>query len=300
MYRKRSSSRSRYGRKRSSSRSRSGYKSVKTQSKRIGYTRIAGNYGRFRGTGAKPELKWIDNVTDSLIALSQANPITDADFIWLVPGSGPTDISLCRIPPGSGASQCIGRKVHLRYIESKLRVHMNPFAPDPSNRDFAMTFRWVIAIDHQCNGSNPELKQLFASPNSSTTPSGGQDVSNTFSMRNLQYLKRFTILCDKKWTWTPKNVGWNRTQQTEDLPCNIAQPALNEGLFFEKSFSSVLNLPIEYDMSASLGPPAVAPPIDAIKSNNLFAVLMVDSRYAVGSATLFGAESLTRIRYSDV
>jgi len=86
-------------------------------------------------------------------------------------------------------------------------------------------------------------------------------------------LKRFTVLCDKRFKWTPQNVAFNRTTVVVESTPNITEPPYMEGPYIEKFFSSVLNLPIEYSVFTA----GINPFIINVKSNNIFGFLMIDS-----------------------
>jgi len=137
---------------------------------------------------------------------------------------------------------------------------------------------------------------IFVGPATAILFDGGQFICNTFSQRNLQYLKRFTVFCDKRFKWQPQTVVFNRTTVAAESTPNITEPAYMEGPFIEKLFSSVLNLPIEYSAFTA----GTNPIIINVKSNNIFGFLLIDSGFAIASSITFGAESLTRICFFDV
>lgn len=292
----RSRSRSRFSAKKRSSRSRSrgGYKSVKTTGRVVrGYTRTVGNYGRFQGVG-KPELKWFDTATaTTLVTLSAVNVTGDSSgVVWLVPGTNPTtQKSMCLIGAGSGASERIGRKVTLRHLESKLSVRIKSQLLSLLAGDAApsIRFRWVVVIDHQCNGTDMSEKQLFASINSFAAGGGGTQVCNTYSPRNLANLKRFTVLCDKVFVWTAKSIQSEYSNATPSVASSTNY--VIEGGQIDKSFKTVLNLPIEYDLSAGV------PAITNVRSNNIVGFLLCD---ASSEVVQVNAYSHNRLRYSDV
>lgn len=288
-YRSRSRSRGRssYGKKRGRSSSRSGYKSVKPTSRIIrGYTRAGGNYGRFQGTMSKPELKWFDLPASFTQASFVAKNVGASGYpLWLVPGlSSPTsELSWVLIPQGPGVAERIGRKVTLRHVDSRLRIHLKSQSVTPAGDTApAIHFRWIIAIDHQSNGADPQLLDIFAAPAAVNTPGGDQLTVNCLSQRNLQYLKRFTILCDKHFSWTAKSIA------ASSVPA--ASPLIIEGFAAEKRFTSVLNLPIQYDNTSG------TPSMSNVASNNIFGVLLADTMF---SGTDLKADCMTRLRFSD-
>lgn len=292
-YRSRSRSRSSYGKKRvARSRSRSSYKSVRPVSKRLGYTRIAGNYGRY--SGPKAELKWQDQVfqTDHA-SIAATNAAQDSGaIVWLAPAVSPTSgLSLNLIAAGTGANQRVGRKVTLRHVEIKLRLNMKSqnVTIDATDKALGVRFRWVVLIDHQCNGTDLTVNSVFGQPGSTAVANGGTGVTNTFSYRQLANLKRFTILHDRVFNWQPKCIQAEYSNATPSVPSETN--FFVEGGQISKSFSSALNLPIEFATSA--GTPAIAD----VRSNNLISFVLIDSHY---DQVNFRADGVARVRYSDV
>lgn len=289
---RRSRSRSAYGKKRTArSRSRGTYKSVRPVSKRLGYTRTVGNYGRY--SGPKAELKWQDQVfeTDHALILPNNSATNSSVICYIAPGLGPTSgLSLNLIGAGTGANQRIGRKITLRHVEIKLRCILKPQAitMDASDKGLGVRFRWVVLIDHQCNGTDIDVNDVFGSPASTVAASDATNITNTFSYRQLANLKRFTILHDRVFQYHPKVMQSEYTNVTPSVP-NSANFDI-EGTQISKSFSSALNLPIEFATWA--GTPAIAD----VRSNNLISFLLVDSSLRL---VQFRADGIARVRYSD-
>lgn len=291
MYRrKRSSSRGRksYGRKRSSSR---GYKSVRPVAKSVGYTRVAGNYGRFRGM-SKPELKWFDGNTHAAKIFKEFANGASGDVVYLCPAADtipdPTGgVSLNLIAQGPGASQRVGRKITARHLEFKLRIQQDNVIMPVGSRAPSVCYRWVIGIDHQCNGTDITASMVLSGPTGTVVPGGDTSITNTMSNRTLANSKRFTILCDKKFCHNSPSL------QAASDPMN--GPATVAGWVIDKHFSTALNLPIIFS------DPGV-PTITNVQSNNIFAFVLIDSIFAQAGTTPITCEidGAFRLRYSDV
>lgn len=275
----------------SRSTSRGAYKSVRPVAKRVGYTRAVGNYGRFRGV-SKPELKWFDCPFEQTDASVSPNGIIQdsGSVLFLTPGGSG---SLNLIGAGSGASQRIGRKVLLRHLESHIRIMFKTQSVtlSASDRSIGVRCRWVVLIDHQCNGTAVSAKatEVFASPSSVALGSGDTTIANSFSPRNLANSKRFTLLHDRVYTWTPKCIQTQYSNATPSVPS--AATFVVEGGTMCKNFSTVLNTPVEFDSSGGV------PAITNVRSNNLVSFVMIDPYFTLDDVRVDG---IHRVRYSDV
>lgn len=151
-----------------------------TRRRRSGFTRRAGNFGRFnsfRGRMA-PELKRLDG--QQLLSQSPANSQT-----IIVP-------SFNLIPNGAGVEERIGQKVMIK----KLLVRCTVRFLAGNDADLAgRNYRYVIYQDTQCNGAAAIPADLFDNSISS--------VRSVQKFRNVSNSARFRFLVDKRFTLKP-------------------------------------------------------------------------------------------------
>lgn len=278
-YRSRSKSRTR-GRSAPKRRSSSAYKSVRPVAKTVrsaGYTRTAGNYGRFRGN-MKPELKWFEGTFHQVEPYSNTVWPNQSDHVFIGNStnstSAPANRSLNLIAQGTGAQQRIGRKVTLKHLDFFMEIVGTATSGLTATDSGSHHFRVIIAIDHQTNGTNMSVEDVFSVPAGITAP-GGTLVSRVDGRRTLEFSKRFTVLADKRYVINPESGG-------TDMP----------GFRKVCVFKTVLNLPILFEDVSG------APVISNVSSNNVFAYVIYEDGFSDASTQSF--QGSWRLRYSDV
>lgn len=158
---------------------------------------------------------------------------TSNSFTFDTTGEVPANGQLNLIPKGTGASERIGRKVHIKSIHMRSTIQ-----PNAVTWSGGAMIRFLIVQDKQCNGA-------------AATWSGVNGVlaADTISaFRNLDNIDRFVIL--KDW-FLPITA------------CAGVTTSFNTPIM-EFEFHKKCNIPIEFDAVADTGA------ITTIRSNNLF------------------------------
>lgn len=212
-----------------------------------GFLRTAG-YWRGRRSGAGGELKFLD--TNSAAAISA--------IIGTVHSS-----SLVTIPQDGTESGRVGRKVTVKSL------HVRGLCVLAGTSDFNNTddtVRLMIVLDKQCNGTAATPADILEA---------GAGTVTIDSFNNLANKSRFRVLKDTK-------ICMNLNGAVDSVNNVVAG---NRTVPFEYHFSN-LNLPIEYDNSATTGALAT------VRSNNLLVLGISSDQRATIRYT-------ARVRYSD-
>lgn len=145
-------------------RSRGGNLGRRRVKQRGGYTRVGGYYGRYN-RGFQSESKFFD------FSHNNAVMVTGGEIL--------NSINL--IAQGATEKTRIGRKIVLSSIH--LNAWVRNVASPVLTDGFALG-RFILYVDHQCNGATATVTDILAS-------------ANYQSFRNLEQASRFTILFDK-------------------------------------------------------------------------------------------------------
>jgi len=234
-----------------------------------GKYRKSGNYGRF-GTqatgGARPEMKFIDNVMayGTVANTGTLRPTAATDAVTPAVAVAATG-TLLQVVQGDQTYQRNGRKITIRKISCRLKVLLAGDISAATTRDI---YRLILVLDTQCNGAAPAVTDVISYP--------GQTLS-TESFNNLENSERFRVLFDvyRAINATAGGIG-----------ANAADKNSGDVIHLIKYNNSRLNIPVEYSTTATTGALAT------IKSNNLFLLTISES----GLIDLAGN---VRIRYTD-
>lgn len=158
-----------------------GIAGAKTNHKRVargrvsaGYTRRAGNYGRYnypRPGGLRPEMKY----QDVILTLPASTGTTSAS---LATGC------ITQMGTGTDVNQRVGRKILVKSLQLKGDVSLGAGATPQD------VFHIWIVQDTQANGAYPVFADVF-------------NIAGTYvgeAMRNLANAKRFKILAHRTFT----------------------------------------------------------------------------------------------------
>lgn len=190
------------------------------------------------------ENKWFDTVPN-------INPIDNEGTVF-------TDGSLNLIPQGSGDSERIGRRIVVNSIRWNYRVFI-PEEVDQPNPSNTSSFRLILYLDKQCNGTIATRPQIIEDP-----------IYTSF--RSMPNIDRYDLLYDK-------TVALNRTTLTVSA-AGFSSNAVLYDSFFEKA----VNIRIDFSDPAGA--------LTDITSNNLG--VLAFSTSSTGVLT-----SRVRIRYTD-
>lgn len=171
------------------------------------------------------------------------------------------DDSLNHIPQGNTESERIGRKVVIRGLRLKGRIKNSPTTAQTTTDQ---RYRIIVYCDKQANGATAVVTDIL-------------ETAVIDSFRNLANVQRFQILYDKTKNMIMPAVAQTAAGTFTTYSCEYGQ-----------QFSMKLNLPIEFDNSATTGV------ITSIRSNNigLLAMCSTNDNPPVFAYTV-------RIRYSD-
>lgn len=118
----------------------------------------------------------LDHVLVFSIASAECNPSSTVTFN--------------AVPIGDGESERDGRKLIMKHISVKGRIHSSTLI----NQTVAVG-SWgaviYLVLDQQCNGANLNSEDVFKNPS-------GNDETSGSLFRNLQYQQRFKILAVRK------------------------------------------------------------------------------------------------------
>lgn len=157
---------------------------------------------------------------------------TTLSFLFDTTGEVPATGQLNLIPVGTGESERIGRKVHLKSI--RLRGHLSPNTPDYQGE----IIRLMLVQDKQCNGAAATYSGV----------NGVLSADTVSAFRNLDNQDRFII--HKDWFFTINPTAGVTTS------FNLQR--------VEFDFYKKLNVPIEFDSTVTTGA------LTTIRSNNFF------------------------------
>ncbi len=167
--------------------------------------------------------------------------------------------SLNEIAQGIQESQRVGRKIVIKSVQMKAKYRLSTSTGATGNN----LYRVIIFQDKQCNGATAVVLDLL-------------EQADLLSFYNLANSSRFRILLDETKVMNPSAGAGNGTAND-----------FNE-VFHFKEYSIPVNIPIEFDNSASTG--AIA----TIRSNNIG--LLVIMNEATEDVTI---AATTRLRFSD-
>lgn len=169
------------------------------------------------------------------------------------------DPTLVEIPQGVTQSSRVGRKCTIKKISMR---GYTTIVPTDSANETADRVRIIVFVDHQANGAAAGVTDIL-------------ETADVDSFRNLSNVNRFSVLLDR--TYSNNSI----VAFTNGAGDDIGRHILNF------SFNKTLNMPVEYDDSATTGA------IGTIRSNNI-GVLVIgqEDQYSVMSY-------VTRVRFSD-
>ncbi len=185
----------------------------------------------------------------------------DLDVDDAVVSSGGTiaEDSCLTIAEGNGESDRIGRKITVQAIMWRYSMQLPVQAAGANSSE---DLRVILYQDKQTNGT-------------AATITGILESADYQSFRNLSNQGRFLILHDRTYSLNSMSGGGDGTTNfTGEVTKNVT--------FFKK-----VNIPIEYDNSATLGV------ITSMRSNNIGVLTISRSGFPV-------FDSKMRIRYTDV
>ncbi len=212
---------------------------------RPGFDRTTGRYGRFRA-GMHSELKWHDIVVSDVTVVLGGT----------IQNGGTVNI----IAQGVGASQRVGRRIHVKSIHWHYGVKQRE-ADGVASPSEANACRIILYVDKQCNGTTAAVTDILR-------------TDDAYSFRNLDNVMRFDILLDK--TVQALTLGGGGDGITSDWV----------GGRMNGTFNKTCNIPIEY--SANTGA------LTEIRSNNIGVLLVGFTNDALMQFT-----STMRLRYTD-
>lgn len=157
-------------------------KKAPKRSKRAGYTRTGGFYGRFAGKNA--ELKFFDT------AFAAFTFDTTGEIL---PGGG-TATSINLVPQGTTESTRIGRKIVIKKISIKGMIKY----PTLSGTALTPILRMALVLDKQANGAYPAWSDIYSS-------------DEPYSFLNLANSQRFVIMKDWFFTLAPTGGAYDGT-----------------------------------------------------------------------------------------
>lgn len=167
--------------------------------------------------------------------------------------------SLNIIPQDDTQSGRIGRKVTVKRVQLRGQVLL---PATTTAADTADRLRILVVLDMQANGASPLVGQVM-------------ETGSINSYLDMANVSRFRVLADKLFTLSASAAG-----------APTGTPSFGAVL---KSFSiyKKVNIPIEYDASASTGA------LTTIRSNNILVVALTQNALATLAFT-------SRIRYTDM
>lgn len=243
---------------------------------RRGYDRSVGYYGRFdRGRGGRGfglEYKFWDVFgTGSITNVTADNTVIATD-------------SLNLIPQGTSQSQMIGRKVTIKTLEILLETTYPggiDNTPTGYNMNNVVGWRVMVVLDKQCNGTAATVQNVVSAPLGAP--------GNFRAMPNLENTQRFDILKDQYFTTRSDTIPYMNS--SDQLFFSYGKSKKITKLFLR------INKEFEYSPTA-VGDPR---PLSAVRSNNLFLIIGVDTAgfYPSSTGTLPSWAFVSRIRFSD-
>ena len=173
--------------------------------------------------------------------------------------------TVCDVPIGTGESQRVGRKIHVKMVTVKGYA----FLPDSNDdADTADIIKICVYADKQANGAAATIANLLAS-------------GDILSFNNLQNSQRFQTL--KSHIINLQSSGVGLGVGMNDVPTTTTTVGTGRGL---RHF--VLNIPINALIEFS----GTGSGVSDLTSNNI-------GIYAITQAGLIQLEMKIRIRYSD-
>lgn len=154
----------------------------------------------------------------------------------IVANSGTVQNSFNLIAQGTTENERIGRKAIIRSISMRLWLSM-PQEQDDADITGGDTIRYILFVDHQCNGANAVTLDLL-------------ETATIESYRNLANKDRFTILCDNFVTMNRQVAHTDGTNTASTPPYFV----------FRKHYWKT-DIPIEFDGTTGA--------ITEIRSNNI-------------------------------
>lgn len=146
------------------------WKRQRTQSAQLSQALVPGAGARIRASArpTAPELKYFDlNISSSVQSV-----------FWNII----SNLALCSITQGVGASQRVGRKIRVRGIvmRGKYLATITGTQVNPTPSPYTIDFLW----DKQCNGAAPAVTDVYTSANS-------QGLPNPLYDDRFKFIKRF-------------------------------------------------------------------------------------------------------------
>ncbi len=182
----------------------------------------------------------------------------DVDDASIAAGGTIAQASCVTIAQGNTESERIGRKLTIRSVNWRFDLSFGINAAISG----ADTIRIILYLDKQCNGGAAVVTDILES-------------ADYQSFNNLSNKSRFRTLMDRNYDMQPLAAGGDGTTNDQG------------GLAMSDSVYLKVNIPIEYDNSATTGV------ITSVKTNNIGVLLL--SKNGLSTFT-----SKMRLRYSDV
>lgn len=233
-----------------------------------GFTRKGGLYtGKFTRTR---ELKYLDTPTPA----NWSHPASDMTAGVIFP-------TICVVKQGSSATERIGRKIFIKRVQAKLKIHLLNYQDATGTGDMSnQRVRILMYLDKQANGAAATVTTLLAN----STIAGGLVRPEIHSWRNMEHVDRYRILYDKVHTIAYTASG--RTSDSENDLDNVLVSNIKS-----LSFGKNCNIEILY----SLGDGILA----EIQSNNIGMLLLTEEGGVFGKRNNLVVEGMVRIRYTD-
>ncbi len=182
----------------------------------------------------------------------------DIDDTVVAAGGNIAEDSVLTIAQGTTESQRIGRKCVVKGIGWRFRIAL-PVTSAPA--ETSDVIRVILYLDKQCNGASAAVLDIV-------------ETADYQSFNQLASKSRFRTLMDRTYDIKAHSGSFDGTND------QFGEDSISD-TFFKK-----VNIPIEYDNSATTGV------ITSIRSNNIGVLLL-------GFAGHAGFSSKMRIRFSD-
>ncbi len=157
---------------------------MRVSSRRKGYGRTSGYYGRYGPQANRPELKFHDiSISDAVVAATAALPID----------------SCVKIAQGTTESTRIGRKCTVKSINWRFIVQLAAGLVTTTTSDVV---RVILFLDKQCNGATAAAGDIL------------ETTTDYQSFNNLANKNRFRTLMDRSYNLNASSGGGNTGSAT--------------------------------------------------------------------------------------
>ncbi len=157
---------------------------MRVSTRRKGYGRTSGYYGRFGPTSNAPELKFFDVAIDDAVVAATAAIAID---------------SCVKIAQGTTENTRIGRKCTVKSINWHFTVQLAGGVATTTSSDVV---RVLLYLDKQCNGATATNANIL------------EDITDFQSFNNLANKNRFRTLMDRTYALNASAGGGNTGSAT--------------------------------------------------------------------------------------